>query len=128
LSHRYERPAIDAIASLCIGALLCGLAVLLAYESKGLLTGESAHTKVIDGVCRLMDSKDHMFRRRSRPLTMHLGPRRVLLCVSVSARKNASVEHLVAAMDELKSEIHRAHPMIKQIFIDISGDGEKKHM
>ncbi len=40
LSHRLEMPELDGVASLVIGLLLAGVAVLLIRESRGLLIGE----------------------------------------------------------------------------------------
>ena len=42
--------AFDAIGSMLIGVLLAVTAVLLAYESKGLLIGESANARVTSGL------------------------------------------------------------------------------
>ena len=40
LGSRFELPYLDGVASVLIGLLLCGVAVLMVYESKGLLIGE----------------------------------------------------------------------------------------
>src|SRR5258706_5678288 len=42
LGHQFNNPYIDGSASLIIGAILASVALLLAYESKGLLVGEGA--------------------------------------------------------------------------------------
>ena len=42
LAHQLENPYIDGTASIVIGSILCVVAVWLAWESKGLLVGESA--------------------------------------------------------------------------------------
>src|SRR5262245_25767333 len=40
LGSQLELPYLDGVASVLIGLLLCGVAVLMVYESKGLLIGE----------------------------------------------------------------------------------------
>ena len=47
LSVEFELPALDGIASIIIGLVLAGTAALLAFESKGLLIGESADPAVV---------------------------------------------------------------------------------
>lgn len=39
-SHRWQLPMLDGVASIAIGMLLTGVAVLLVRESRGLLIGE----------------------------------------------------------------------------------------
>jgi cation diffusion facilitator family transporter len=40
----------DGLASILIGCILAGTAIWLAYETKGLLIGEAANTRVVDGI------------------------------------------------------------------------------
>lgn len=42
LTHYFNNPYLDGAASIMIGVILATVAVLLVYESKGLLIGESA--------------------------------------------------------------------------------------
>ena len=50
LSHELNEPAIDGIASCLIGLILGAVALALAYESRGLLIGESATPDVVRSV------------------------------------------------------------------------------
>ena len=47
LSHALSSPAIDASASIAIGLVLALVALVLSYESRGLLIGESARRGVV---------------------------------------------------------------------------------
>ena len=47
------RPIYDAVASILIGFVLSAAAVWLAYETKGLLIGESANREVVDDIRRI---------------------------------------------------------------------------
>lgn len=48
----------DGIASIIIGLILGGTAIWLAYETKGLLIGESANTRIVEGIRALVRSSE----------------------------------------------------------------------
>jgi divalent metal cation (Fe/Co/Zn/Cd) transporter len=48
--HQFDNPYLDGTASIVIGLILAVVAMLLAYESKGLLVGESADTQAVAGI------------------------------------------------------------------------------
>jgi divalent metal cation (Fe/Co/Zn/Cd) transporter len=53
LGHRLGNHYLDGAASLVIGSILVCVAVLLIYESKGLLVGESSSANTVRGIRRL---------------------------------------------------------------------------
>ena len=52
----------DGIASVVIGLILGATAVWLAWETKGLLIGEAANQRVVDGIRRLLDDSEAAFQ------------------------------------------------------------------
>ena len=54
LGHLLENPYLDGAASIVIGLVLATVAVFLAYESRGLLVGESAEPAVVAGISGLV--------------------------------------------------------------------------
>ena len=81
-SRQLGIPELDGIASIGIGLVLAGVAVLLAIESKGLLIGEAAKPEVVADI-RAMVSRDSRLTGTNEILTMHLGPREILLNASL---------------------------------------------
>jgi cation diffusion facilitator family transporter len=116
-SHRLNNPYLDGAASVVIGLLLATVALLLAYESRSLLIGESADPKVLASVRALAEADPAVVKIR-RPLTMHLAPRQVLLTFDVQFRKGLSATEVVEAVDRLESRIRSKHPEIQQIFLE----------
>lgn len=82
LSHWFNNPVLDGAASIVIGLILAAVAMLLAYESKGLLLGESADTAVVSSIQQLTKA-DPAVEQVKRPLTMHFGPDEVLLNLDI---------------------------------------------
>jgi cation diffusion facilitator family transporter len=107
----------DGIASIIIGLILGGTAVWLAYETKGLLIGESANKQVIDGIREIIlqyDGIDNL----NEVLTMHMGPDFVLVNVSIDFRGDilaGDLENMIARMD---TQIKENFPTVKRIFVE----------
>ena len=107
----------DGIASIIIGLILGGTAVWLAYETKGLLIGESANKMVIEGIREIIlqyDGIDNI----NELLTMHMGPDFILVNVSIGFRDDipaSDLENMIAGMD---TQIKERFPTVKRIFVE----------
>ena len=117
LSHRLEMPAIDGAASIVIGVILCTIAWFLAAESKALLVGERADPETVESIRRLA-RKEEGVERVGRVLTMHLGPREVLVNLEVEFRRDLGSEGVERATDRVEAAIREAHPEVGRIFIE----------
>jgi cation diffusion facilitator family transporter len=120
LGHRLANPSLDGVASLVIGVILAGVAVLLAWESKGLLVGESADLDTVRRIRRLVEA-DPAVAAAGPPLTMHLGPDQVLLTLEVEFRANLPPGQVPAAIQRLEQAIRARHPAVQRIFIEATG-------
>ena len=63
----------DGAASIIIGLILAGTATWLAYETKGLLIGESANDSIVQGIRELASGHDYV-GHVNEVLTLHMGP------------------------------------------------------
>ena len=90
--------------------------MLLAYESKKLLVGESADLESVSSI-RALAAADPAVVRVGRPLTMHLGPEDVLLNLDVQFREGLSATEIGQAVDRLEQVIRGKHGEIKRVFI-----------
>ncbi|NQT92145.1 MAG: cation transporter, partial [Lentisphaerae bacterium] len=72
----------DGLASIVIGLILGGTAIWLAYETKGLLIGESANVAVVEGI-RAIVAEFPRVEHVNQVLTMHMGPQFILVNLSV---------------------------------------------
>jgi cation diffusion facilitator family transporter len=113
-----DSPAFDGIASIVIGAILALVALGLAYESKGLLVGEAADPETLAGI-RELALAESSFVKVAAPLTMHLGPREVLLNLDIQFKKNLTAEEIEVAIDRLERAIRHRYPSITRIFIEV---------
>jgi cation diffusion facilitator family transporter len=117
LAQALEMPVLDGVASVVIGAILAATAALLAYESKGLLIGESAARRVVDGINAIV-SVDNRVKNTNEVLTMHFGPNDVLLNLSLDFKDDISANDVEAAISELERKIKSTYPEVTRLFIE----------
>ena len=111
-------PYPDGVASIVIGMILAGVAVLLARESKALLVGESADGESVASIRAVVEADDAV-ERAPHPLTMHLGPDEVLLNLDVRFREGLSADDVVTAVGRIEVAIRARHPEVRRIFLEI---------
>jgi divalent metal cation (Fe/Co/Zn/Cd) transporter len=110
-------PALDAVASILIGLMLAGVALLLAYETKGLLIGEAADPAVEAELRRILAAERGILRINEL-LTMHLGPRDVLLNLSLDFKGGLTSDEVEHSISALERRIKAARPEITRVFIE----------
>ncbi|HEU4708635.1 MAG TPA: cation diffusion facilitator family transporter, partial [Methylophilaceae bacterium] len=116
-SHRLNMPILDGAASLAIGILLAGVAMVLIYESRGLLIGEGIDRKTAEAI-RALATEDNTVQTAAPPLSMYLGPEDVLLTLDVEFRQDASTDEISAATRRIEQQIRERFPRIKRIYIE----------
>ena len=109
LAHQLDNPYIDGTASIVIGSILCVVAVWLAWESKGLLVGESADPHLVDDVRRFAGD-DPVVTGVGAVLTMHLGPEEVLLNLEVEFAPGTPAEEIHAVDPPHRGAHHGRSP------------------
>jgi divalent metal cation (Fe/Co/Zn/Cd) transporter len=117
-------PYYDGIASIIIGLILAGTAAWLAYETKGLLIGESARPELVKGVIEIAKFYPKI-QHVNEVLTLHMGPDFILLNLSVDFDDTALAGEVEEAIAKLDSEIKQAYPKIKRIFVEAEARGVK---
>jgi cation diffusion facilitator family transporter len=117
LSQITDNPVYDGIASIIIGLILAGTAAWLAYETKGLLIGESASPRIVKGI-RNIASAYSKIKHVNEALTLHMGPDFILLNLSVDFADSLSAEDLEDTIARLDRQIKQAYPRIKRIFVE----------
>lgn len=117
ISYFTRDPLVDGITSIVIGVILIGMSILLAYQSKGLLVGESADEELINDVMEII-GKSHNVDRVDMPLTMVLGPTEVFLAVEVHFSKDSDFKEMIRTMNLIEEDIMAKYPIVKRIFIE----------
>ncbi len=122
LTHWTGLPWFDGIASIIIGCILGGTAVWLAYETKGLLIGESANERVVNGIRRIARDFPQV-AHVNEVLTMHMGPDFILVNLSIDFHDDLSAGELEGVIATLDQRIKAAFPEVKRIFVEAEARG-----
>jgi cation diffusion facilitator family transporter len=117
LTDRLDNPFFDAAASIVIGIILAAVALLLAYESKGLLVGEGVDPRMLEEIRRIAEA-DPGVQGINRVLTMHFGPDTILLAMDIRFRGDLSAADLEKCIDYLEERIRARYPQVKHIFLE----------
>ncbi len=120
--HLLHNPYIDGAASILIGLVLAGVALLLAFESKGLLLGESADARVVTEIGAIA-AEDAAVEQVGRALTMHLGPDDVLLNLEIDFVDTLPAEAVREAVQRIEAAVRVRHPEMTKIFIESASLG-----
>src|SRR5690349_14859121 len=126
LGRQFELPYLDGAASVVIGLLLCSVATLMVYESKGLLIGEGLDPQSLKSIRGLVET-DPAVERVRHLHTMYLGPHEVLLTIELSFDSKLSVGEMRKAIRGLVGTIKSQHPDVKQVYFgaeSLSQDGD----
>lgn len=107
----------DGIGSLVIGLLLCGIGVLLAIDTHGLLVGESASPELQERALREAQGTPGV-EEVTQMLTLQLGPTSVLAALKVRFRSGSTLAEVEAAVNELETRVRAVCPEMKRIFVE----------
>ncbi|MGB3413247.1 MAG: cation diffusion facilitator family transporter [Microbacteriaceae bacterium] len=110
-------PLWDGIGTLCIGALLVLVAILLAAETKSLLLGEGVDTKdhnaLVDAILAGPET-DQIIHMK----TLYLGPEEVLVAAKIAFPAKKTIEEVSAATNQIENRIRAVLPIARLIYIE----------
>lgn len=107
----------DTLATLLIGTLLIGIAVILYREAKSLLVGESASADDQAKIRAAFETHPAV-ERLDELLTMHLSVNQILVNAHVKFKGGLTLEEVEDIIDEIEEVIIDAVPEVFKIFIE----------
>lgn len=126
LGRLLDLPYLDGAASIVIGVLLCVVAVLMVYESKGLLIGEGLDRETLKSL-RLLVEADPAVERVQHLHTLYLGAHEVLLTIELRFRSTISALEVREAVVRIRGEIRAQHSDVTRIFFGAESIGGDDH-
>jgi len=117
LGSSLKNPYFDPAASILIGLLLAGVALLLGRETGALLIGERTTRGRIRKIRRII-AGDSVVNRIEELLTMQLGPKQALVTARVDFRLPMGLQQLESSIERIKKQIRKEEPMVDIIFIE----------
>ena len=118
LGHLLDNPYLDGAASIGVGLVMTGVAVVMIVESKGLLIGERADAAVVECITAAASGLREAYVRRVR--TMQLAPDEVLVTLDVTFDRDLSRPQVLEAIERLEHRIRAASPDRLWLYLEIS--------
>ena len=126
-SHALNWPELDGAASIAIGILLAGVAMLLIRESRGLLIGEGLSPRTAEAIRDIARAQPGVVDAGA-VLSMYLGPDEVLVTVDFDFADGTLADDAAATIETVEREVRKRYPMIRRLFVgvDAGPDGDAK--
>jgi len=116
-SHRLGMPRLDGAASMAIGALLAGVAVLLIRESRGLLVGEGVSPETARAIQDIARAAPGV-RDVGPVLSMYIGAEDVLVTCEIRFTPEVAASEAADAIKRIEEEIRERYPRVRRIFLE----------
>jgi divalent metal cation (Fe/Co/Zn/Cd) transporter len=107
-------PVLDGAASVVIGCILAGVAVLLIRESRGLLVGEGVRPETAAAIAQ----QQPQVKKAGLPLTMYIGADDVLLALDVVFADGVGANDATATVEQIERSIRDRFPKVTRIYIE----------
>jgi len=115
-SVHFQEPRLDGAASVLIGLVLAGVAILLAREAKGLLIGEAADPALIAKLRAVIDGHPQI-TSVNHVRTVHTGPDSVFVAVSADFEDALTIGEAETLIELLEERMKAISPKISSIYI-----------
>ena len=112
----WHMPQLDGVASVLIGCVLGGVAMVLARESKSLLIGESASSELTKSIMEIA-AKNPAVLRVNGLLTAQLAPDQILVALSLEFSDDLRVPELEERVVEIERSIRARHGEVIALFV-----------
>jgi cation diffusion facilitator family transporter len=116
MSQLTHDPFYDGAASIVIGVILGLTALLLARESKGLLSGEAADPEIVDGL-RQLASGQRGVTGVGHVMTVHSSPDQITVMINVDFDDDMRAGEVEAIVCEVEREARERWPQVRRLFI-----------
>jgi cation diffusion facilitator family transporter len=111
----------DAVGSLLIGLVLATVAFVLSRRTHSLLIGEAAAPEDRERICAIVRDTPGMIEA-TQLMSMHLGPKHVLLALKVGFDRGLAIDGVEGAIDALEQRIRAELPHMRFIFVEPDAD------
>jgi cation diffusion facilitator family transporter len=107
----------DAIGTLCIGALLVVVAIVLGIETKSLLLGEGARPDDVKAISRAIEASPKV-TGLIHMKTLFVGPEELLVAAKVGFIAASKLSDVASEIDAIEQRIRTAVPVARVIYIE----------
>jgi cation diffusion facilitator family transporter len=115
-SHHFADPRLDGLASIIIGSILVFVAIFLAREAKGLLIGERADPRLVDGITRIVAAHPAV-SAVNHVRTIHTAPKQVFVAISADFHDEVRMGDAEQFIEDIEDGLRASFPQLSSIYI-----------
>ncbi|MDE2562163.1 MAG: cation diffusion facilitator family transporter [Sphingomonadales bacterium] len=109
-------PLWDGFASVLIGLVLGVLAVLLLYEAKSLLIGESADPELVEAIRRCAEGHPGVVSVRE-VLTLHAAPDMVTTIITADFVDTITARDVERIVADIERQVAQSYPIVAHVYV-----------
>jgi len=116
ISHSFQIPELDGVASVIVGLILVFVSLILARESRSLLMGEGIAPETRDKIAKLAE-KDPAVLRTKNILSTYQSPEEVVLMLIIDFQDHLDTEEITEAIHRIRGHIKTEFPLVRFVII-----------
>lgn len=116
LSHAFNKPYLDGVASLLVGLILVAVSAILARESRSLLMGEGVSAETKEKICRMIQ-RDEQVEKVLHILSTYQSPKEVLLMLIVAFKADLDTAEINMAIDRIRDVVKAEFKLVQFVII-----------
>ncbi|WP_210151555.1 cation diffusion facilitator family transporter [Chryseobacterium scophthalmum] len=116
LSHSFQIPELDGLASVIVGLILVFVSFILARESRSLLMGEGIAPETREKIAKLAE-KDIAVVKTKSILSTYQSPEEVVLMLIIDFEDHLDTEEITEAIKRIRENIKREFPLVHFVII-----------
>lgn len=116
LSHCFNLPVLDGIASLLVGLILVAVSAILARESRSLLMGEGIAPGTKLKIAALLE-RDPRVVKVMHLLSTYQSPSEVVLMLIVAFREELTTAEINEAIDEIRASVRKEFQLVRFVIV-----------
>ncbi|MBE7940377.1 MULTISPECIES: cation diffusion facilitator family transporter [Ramlibacter] len=116
-SQALGMPELDGVASLLIGVLLAGVAILLIRQSRGLLVGEGIRPETAAAI-REIAHQEPGVTGVGPILSMYVGAGDALVTMDLTLREHCSAGEVTQTIRRIEQRVRERFPTLRRIYIE----------
>lgn len=116
ISHALEMPMLDGVASICVGALLVAVSIVLGRESRSLLMGEGIAPETQVKIKALAET-DEAVLKVNNVMSTYQSPEEVVLMLIVTFKQDLDTEDITNSITRVRSNIKNEFELVEFVII-----------
>lgn len=116
LEHQLNNPYLDGVASVLVGILLAGVALILARESRSLLMGEGIADRTSKQIKKMI-TENPLIPEVKYLFSTYQSPEEILLVLIVNMKADLDTGEIDEAITDAREKIKKRYPLIKFVII-----------